>query len=324
MAGKSRITADEEQRKGLQGLARSPDRGEADRARAILLTLSGWTSPRVAEAFGVREDTVRLWRSAFANGGVEELKATVAPGPTPVKSAAALRVAMPLLEEPVADRRNWTIPRLRAESEAREGVRISRSQLSKALRKKVPLTATAAHTEGTPERQRGGAGRPSPATAQTAGGSGRHRSSLRRRERGLDASLPRPRLGKVGSRSARPGAGTGQEGRDAGIARSCHPPTHRPHQSDQAQQRFRRPSEQLDRLYGPKPGQPTKPAVLVEDNGPIHTSKISPAALAAPSMPRNSTISSQSGATSRRINSPIRPSSTPMNSNAQSIKRWMR
>ena len=39
--------------------------------------------------------------------------------------------------------------------------------------------------------------------------------------------------------------------------------------------------EQLDRLYGPKPGQPTKPVVLVEDNGPIHTSKLSLAALAA-------------------------------------------
>lgn len=39
--------------------------------------------------------------------------------------------------------------------------------------------------------------------------------------------------------------------------------------------------EQLDRLYGPKPGQPAKPVVLVEDNGPIHTSKLSRAALAA-------------------------------------------
>ena len=39
--------------------------------------------------------------------------------------------------------------------------------------------------------------------------------------------------------------------------------------------------EQLDRLYGPKPGQPIKPVVLVEDNGPIHTSKLSRAALAA-------------------------------------------
>ena len=39
--------------------------------------------------------------------------------------------------------------------------------------------------------------------------------------------------------------------------------------------------EQLDRIYGPKPGQPVKPVVLVEDNGPIHTSKLSRAALAA-------------------------------------------
>jgi len=79
---------------------------------------------------------VRLWRSDFMKGGVDALKATVAPGPAPVKSEAALRVAMPLLAEPVADRPNWTIPRLRAEIEAREGVSISRSQLSKALRKK--------------------------------------------------------------------------------------------------------------------------------------------------------------------------------------------
>ena len=39
--------------------------------------------------------------------------------------------------------------------------------------------------------------------------------------------------------------------------------------------------EQLDRLYGPRPGQPTKPVVLVEDNGPIHTSNLSMTALAA-------------------------------------------
>ena len=130
------MTASEEQRGILTGLAGSRDRGEADRARAVLLTLSGWTSPRIAEAFGVREDTVRLWRSDFARGGADALKASVAPGPPPVKSEAALRVATPLLEDPVADRPNWTIPRLRAEIEAREGVRISRSQLSKTLRKK--------------------------------------------------------------------------------------------------------------------------------------------------------------------------------------------
>jgi len=103
----------------------------------VLLTLAGWTSSKIAEAFGVREDTVRFWRGAFIAGGVEALKTRVAPGPVPVKSEAALREVTPLLEAPVTDRTNWTIPRLRAEIEAREGVRISRSQLSKALRKKT-------------------------------------------------------------------------------------------------------------------------------------------------------------------------------------------
>jgi len=69
MAGKSPLTATNEQRAALATLAGSRDRGEADRARAVLLTLTGWTSPRIAEAFGVREDTVRLWRSDFAGGG---------------------------------------------------------------------------------------------------------------------------------------------------------------------------------------------------------------------------------------------------------------
>lgn len=36
----------------------------------------------------------------------------------------------------------------------------------------------------------------------------------------------------------------------------------------------------LDQLYGPKPGAPPKPVVIVLDNGPIHTSKASRAALA--------------------------------------------
>ncbi len=64
-------------------------------------------------------DTVRLWRSDFMRGGVEALEATVAPGPPPLKSEAALRVVAPLLEAPVADRQNLTIPRLITEIETR-------------------------------------------------------------------------------------------------------------------------------------------------------------------------------------------------------------
>lgn len=137
MAGKSPVWASEEQASALRALATSRERGEADRARAVLLTLAGWTSARIAEAFGVREDTVRLWRSDFARGGVAALKASVAAGPVPLKAEAALRVAGPLLREPVADRPNWTLARLAGELEKQEGVSISRSQLSKVLRKKT-------------------------------------------------------------------------------------------------------------------------------------------------------------------------------------------
>jgi transposase len=137
MAGKSPVTASEEQKAQLEAVAASRDRGEADRARAILLTLAGWTSVRIAEVFRVREDTVRFWRGDFLRGGVEALKASVYAGPPPVKTEAALRVVTPLLEAPVANRPNSTIPRLIAEIKARERVTISRSQLSKALRKKA-------------------------------------------------------------------------------------------------------------------------------------------------------------------------------------------
>ena len=136
MAGKSPLVANDEQRRELIALSHSRDRGEADRARAILLTLDGWTSAEIAEAFGVREDTVRLWRSEFMRGGVGALKATVAPGPTPIKAERALEVAEELLSAPVANRPNWTLPRLADEIERRSGIRISRSRLSVVLRKK--------------------------------------------------------------------------------------------------------------------------------------------------------------------------------------------
>jgi transposase len=128
--------ADEEQRRALRALSRSRDRGEADRARAILLTLLGWTSGQIAQAFGVREDTVRFWRSAFMTGGVEALKTAVAPGPAPVKAECALAVAEDVLSGPVADRPNWTLPRLADEIETRSGVRISCSRLSGVLRQR--------------------------------------------------------------------------------------------------------------------------------------------------------------------------------------------
>jgi hypothetical protein len=46
MVGKSPVKASDEQRTALENLAVSRDRG----ARAVLLTLNGWTSARIAEA----------------------------------------------------------------------------------------------------------------------------------------------------------------------------------------------------------------------------------------------------------------------------------
>lgn len=39
--------------------------------------------------------------------------------------------------------------------------------------------------------------------------------------------------------------------------------------------------EEIDRRYGPRPGQAVKPVVMVLDNGPIHVSRATRAALAA-------------------------------------------
>ena len=137
MAGKSPVTASDEQKRALEALAGSKDRREADRARAILLTLKGWTSPEIAEVFCVREDMVRFWRGNFSRDGIEGIKASVYAGAPPLKTEAALRVCTPLLEAPVANRANWTIPRLIAEIKRVERVDIGPSQLSKALRKKT-------------------------------------------------------------------------------------------------------------------------------------------------------------------------------------------
>jgi len=87
--------------------------------------------------------------------------------------------------------------------------------------------------------------------------------------------------------------------------------------------------ETLDRLYGPKPGVRTKPAVIVLDNGPIHISKATQMALATRAhwlsvewlpqrrtkvrsrrMRPSSTTSKWSGMTSKPSISPTKPSPT--------------
>ncbi len=139
----------------LQELARSERRDEADRARAIVLSVNGWTSGQIARAFGVTPDSVRRWRSWFAAEGVDGLRAGEQSGRQAVKSQAAASVVEDLLAAPVADRTNWTLPRLQAEITRQTEVSISKSQLSKALKKTAiagadPGTACTADKTPTP------------------------------------------------------------------------------------------------------------------------------------------------------------------------------
>ena len=53
MPGKSKLTADGAEQAVLRDLSKSEHRGEADRARAILLTLEGRKAEEIAAVLGV-------------------------------------------------------------------------------------------------------------------------------------------------------------------------------------------------------------------------------------------------------------------------------
>src|SRR6476620_9408655 len=69
MPGKSKLTADAAEQAVLRDLSKSEHRGEADRARAILLTLEGRQAGEIAAVLGVHVSTVRNWRGYFGHGG---------------------------------------------------------------------------------------------------------------------------------------------------------------------------------------------------------------------------------------------------------------
>jgi transposase len=80
MPGKSTLTADAAEQAALRALSKSEQRGEADRARAILLTLEGRKAEEIAAVLGVHISTVRNWRGYFAHGGVAGLRRRQRPG----------------------------------------------------------------------------------------------------------------------------------------------------------------------------------------------------------------------------------------------------
>ena len=136
MAGKSTLTADAAEQATLRALSKSEQRGEADRARAILLTLEGRRAGEIAAVLGVHVSTVRNWRGYFAHGGVAGLRRRKAPGRQPAIGPHAGAIAAAILDEDTGHDGGWTLVRLCAEIARRGGPAISPRWLSHQLRQR--------------------------------------------------------------------------------------------------------------------------------------------------------------------------------------------
>src|SRR5215207_1580041 len=216
MPGKSKLTADAAERAALRALSKSEQRGEADRARAILLTLEGRRAEEIAAVLGVHISTVRNWRGYFAHGGVAGLRRRQRPGQQAKIGPQAGAIAAAILNDDVRHDGGWTLVRLCAEIARRGGPAISPRWLSHQLRQRgLPSGGRATRSKGARQRAPGrssGRGQPSaPCRPENPSRSGRDRSGVSRRIRGAHASLSGALLGAARHRVAHPSARSGEE-----------------------------------------------------------------------------------------------------------------
>lgn len=95
MAGRSSLIAT-----AGRALSQPDVRSEADRARAVLPTLRGWTSLEIAEVSEITADAMRHWLGRFSGRGVDAAgRATV----NTRAGAARAQVRRPAPCEPPAD-----------------------------------------------------------------------------------------------------------------------------------------------------------------------------------------------------------------------------
>src|SRR3954469_8640454 len=136
MPGKSTLTADAAEQAALRALSKSEHRGEADRARAILLTLEGRKAEEVGAVLGGQLSTVRGWRGYFVHGGVAGLRRRPRPGQQATIGPHAGAIAAAILDEDTRHDGGWTLGRLCAEIARRGGPAISPRWLSHQLRQR--------------------------------------------------------------------------------------------------------------------------------------------------------------------------------------------
>src|SRR3569833_3203699 len=160
MPGRSTLTADTAEQAALRALSKSEHRGEADRARAILLTLEGRTAEEIAAVLGVHVSTVRNWRGYFAHGRVAGLRRRQRPGQQAMIGPHAGAIAAAVLDDDARHDGGWTLGRLCAFFARRGGPAISPRWLSHQLRQRgLPGGGRATPSKGarTQRRSRGAA-----------------------------------------------------------------------------------------------------------------------------------------------------------------------
>jgi hypothetical protein len=209
IAGKSRVVAGDEQRAALSALAGSRDRGEADRGRAVLLTLAGWTSCLVSGFDGaiLSSDSKDALMGEVLHGcattreavrraiqhSQESLKASIAPGPRS-RRARACASAVRNCPRPCEKKFRWRRPRHTLKGRQTES-EMERVGLRPQLRKQQAEAGDIVLLYGDESE-----------------------------------ALTHPYLARAWAKSGRtwacrrPGK---PRGRDAGVARSPHPPTYR-------------------------------------------------------------------------------------------------
>ncbi len=140
------LEVSEADRQGLQVLSRSRLRREAVRARAILLSLEGFTSQEIGLILDAYPSAVREWRGRYVRGGLEALRHHKPPGRDGSAGRQAVTLAKASLEADAAHDQQWTLRRLRAEVIRRGGPAVSQSRLAILLKK----TTTFGGVPGTP------------------------------------------------------------------------------------------------------------------------------------------------------------------------------
>jgi transposase len=237
------------ERAALRALSKSKQRGEADRARAMLLTLEGRRAGGIAAVLGLHVSTVRNWRGYFAHGRVAGLRRHPRLGGQSVVGLHAGAIAATILDEGTRHDGGWTLPRLGDEIARRGGPASHRAGCRTNCAKGVCLAAAAIDLIFIDESE----ALTHPCLARCWA------------RRGSDLRIQAP----------------GQAKRQAMLG-AFNPVSRRLLVHFSSSKRSADFVDLLDRIgatYGT--AERTRPLVAVLDNGPIHTSKLTTKALAA-------------------------------------------